>query len=168
MHSLSCYVTWKRKWLVCLQLISLVEKIYFRIQFSDRKIQFKKLLEPLITKPELVAIPKLVLAQFCRGDDLMWSAYLDKNQSSNTVKLSNTVNPQELITNFDKIFETWLRLSFAVQSDLIICYSTSPGNYAVRDSTGSSPFIQAFCNEMKTDKRQNVFQVPRNHRVFNI
>ena len=55
-----------------------------------------KLLEPLITNRELVAIPKLVLAQFCRGDDLMWSA-LDREESGTNVQLSNSVNPQELI-----------------------------------------------------------------------
>ena len=82
-----------------------VQKIYFRIQFSDRKIQFIKLLEPLISKPELAAIPKLVLAQFCRGNDMMWGAYLDRDEQSTNVQLSTNVNPQELMTNFDEIFE---------------------------------------------------------------
>ena len=61
------------------------------------------MLEPLISKPELAAIPKLVLAQFCRGNDMMWSAYLDRDEQRTTDQLSTNVNPQELMTNFDKI-----------------------------------------------------------------
>ena len=80
-----------------------VQKIYFRIQFSDRKIQFIKLIEPLLSKPKLATIPKLVLTQFCRGDDMMWSAYLDRDESRTTDQLSTNVNPQELMTNFDEI-----------------------------------------------------------------
>ena len=58
----------------------------FRIEFSDRSIQFNKLLQPLIS--ELIGIPKLILAQFCRGDEFNGSACLD------TTQLTTKVNSQ--------------------------------------------------------------------------
>jgi len=38
---------------------------------------------------ELVGIPKVVLAQFCRGDGLNWSAFLDNT------RLATRINSQE-------------------------------------------------------------------------
>lgn len=52
--------------------------------------------------------------------------------------------------------------SFIHKTDLICCFATAPGNYAVRDSQGS-PFIQTFCREVKMKRKQSVFQ--ENHSI---
>ena len=66
--------------------------------------------------------------------------------------------------NNDKMGSVFLKIidQFFDKTDLIICYATATGNYAIRDRSGSSPFIQAFCNEINRKKRQNIFQ--ENHQ----
>lgn len=64
------------------------------------------------------------------------------------------------IVNFD-IFKPLY--SFLFKTDLVWCFSTAPGNYAVRDRNGSSPFIQSFCKEIQKKKRQTISQEITNY-----
>ena len=60
-----------------------------------------------------------------------------------------------------------LEYSLLFQTDVVCCFSTAPGNYAVRDREGSSPFIQSFCKEIQKKKRQTVFQEIINYKYLN-
>ena len=61
----------------------------FRIQFTDGFIKLNKLLEPVLSESRLASIPKLVIGQFCRGNDMNHNAILDAAQ------LTAVVNSQE-------------------------------------------------------------------------
>ena len=64
------------------------------MQFSDnRSIKLTKLILPLLEIPNLATIPKLKIVQFCRGDDLIETAFVDSRNTYN--ELSSKVNLQE-------------------------------------------------------------------------
>ena len=42
---------------------------------------------------------------------------------------------------------------------MIIFYTTASGNYAIRDQTGSSPFVRACCEELAKALGESIFLV---------
>ena len=78
----------------------LVERIFnahhlFRIEFSDgSQIQMTKLLEPILIEKKFKAIPKMVVAQFCRGKSMDPTVKKDRS-GPGTSGLTKEINGQK-------------------------------------------------------------------------
>ena len=66
-------------------------KQYDMIHFSDSAIYLLKLIEPLLMNEKLASIPKLLLVQLCRGEDLNGTAIVDSAQSSKKYNLQEMI-----------------------------------------------------------------------------
>jgi hypothetical protein len=107
-----------------------------KIQFTDGQMEkMLKILEPILIKKKLKAIPKLVITQFCRGSDMAATDMAATDQAD--YALSNLVNPQ---------------------TDMVICYATAPGNLAIRNPNTGSYFIREICHQLNIRQRRSIHQ----------
>ena len=135
-----------------------------KMLFSDSAINLMKLIQPLLMNDKLSSIPKLLLVQLCRGKYMNETAIVDSAQSS---KKANSQELKDLDSFFVsrlskflcRIYERIFKIE--VKADMLICYATASGNYAIRDRSGSSPFIRSFCDELKREPGESIFQVEK-------
>ena len=53
--------------------------------------------------------------------------------------------------------------SFQLKADMITCFATAPGNFALRNRQNGSPFIQFLCHELDNGLGQDIYKAKTFH-----
>lgn len=99
---------------------------------TDRPIELDQLMQPFKQNSSLAGKPKIFIVQACRGSSFM--------EGTDT-------NP----------FEANYVNKIPMEADFLIAYSTISGYYSWRNSQNGSWFIQAFCQLLNEQGRQQEF-----------
>ena len=111
-----------------------------QIKFSDdKKLPLRDLLLPILECQNLNGKPKIIVTQFCRGIRHIEGSVQEELVQTDNDSQTSQVNQQVMLYFLLFVPE----IKFCIQLDMVICYATAPGNYAVRAQNGSH-FIRCF------------------------
>ena len=101
----------------------------------------------------LTGKPKLFFIQACRGTMVDPGVIFKPKQAPSEIKLPQTGGDEVDAQLTDPVFV------IPKLADLLVMYSTSGGHYSFRNLTNGSWFIQALCEELKTNSDKDLMWI---------